>query len=165
METVPWKRVDVDLIGPWTVKTPSKTYSLQAITMIDPATGWFEMSQLIDATAYAAMNAFCNEWLCRYPRPKYVGMDGGSEFKKQFKETVKNYGLKVKKTTPYNPQGNSVIERIHQVIGDSLRTYELQEQELDEDDPFGAMLANVSWALRSTYHTVLEATPGQLVFG
>ena len=165
VETVPWKRVDVDLIGPWTVKTPSKTYSLQAITMIDPATGWFEMSQLIDATAYTAMNAFCNEWLCRYPRPKYVGMDGGSEFKKQFKETVKNYGLKVKKTTPYNPQGNSVIERIHQVIGDSLRAYELQEQELDEDDPFGAILANVSWALRSTYHTALEATPGQLFFG
>ena len=32
-------------------------------------------------------------------------------------------------------------------------------------DPFGSFLSAAAWAIRSTYHTTLEATPGQLVFG
>ena len=36
--------------------------------------------------------------------------------------------------------------------------------ELDKD-PWTPYLASVAWAIRSTYHTVLNATPGQLVFG
>jgi hypothetical protein len=35
----PWVMVCVDLVGPFTIKTPLKTHSLLALTMIDPATG------------------------------------------------------------------------------------------------------------------------------
>jgi hypothetical protein len=42
--TVPWNRVYVDLIGPLSIKTKSKKlFVLNALTMIDPATGWFEL--------------------------------------------------------------------------------------------------------------------------
>jgi hypothetical protein len=59
-----------------------------------------------------------------------------------------------------------VIKRIHQVVGNSLRTFQLEEHDLaDGSDPWTAHLASVAWAIRSTYHTVLNATPGQLVFG
>jgi Integrase zinc binding domain len=34
-----WVMVCVDLVGPFTIKTPLKTHSLRALTMIDPATG------------------------------------------------------------------------------------------------------------------------------
>jgi hypothetical protein len=38
--SVPWNRVNIDLIGPLSVKTKSKrTFVLNALTMIDPATG------------------------------------------------------------------------------------------------------------------------------
>jgi hypothetical protein len=30
------------LVDPFTIRTPAKTHSLFALTMIDPATGWFE---------------------------------------------------------------------------------------------------------------------------
>jgi hypothetical protein len=39
---IAWNRVDVDLIGSLTVKTPSGNKELLALTMIDPSTGWFE---------------------------------------------------------------------------------------------------------------------------
>jgi hypothetical protein len=39
-ESDPWVMICVDLVGPFTIKTPSKTHSLLALTMIDPATGW-----------------------------------------------------------------------------------------------------------------------------
>jgi hypothetical protein len=43
-------------------------------------------------------------------------------------------------TTSYNPQGNSVIEKIHQVMGNMLRAFELEERELDPNDPWDEFL-------------------------
>jgi hypothetical protein len=77
----------------------------------------------------------------------------------------RNYGIKKKVTTAYNPQANGIIERVHLVFADALRTYELQERELDPNDPWSSLLASASFAIRSTYHTTLRATPAQLVFG
>jgi hypothetical protein len=36
---------------------------------------------------------------------------------------------------------------------------------LDEDDPWEGILAATMFAIRLTYHTTLQATPSQLVFG
>jgi hypothetical protein len=33
----PWVMVCVDLVGPFTIRTPAKTHFLLALTMIDPA--------------------------------------------------------------------------------------------------------------------------------
>jgi hypothetical protein len=35
-ESDPWVMVFVDLVGPFTIRTPAKTHSLLAITIIDP---------------------------------------------------------------------------------------------------------------------------------
>ena len=44
-----------------------------------------------------------------------------------------------------------------------IRTFELEAIELDEDDPSCRLISAVGFAVRSTYHTTLQATPGQLV--
>ena len=76
-----------------------------------------------------------------------------------------NYGIQGKHSTTYNPQSNGIIERVHQVLGNALRSFELEERELDEIEPWASFLAAASYAIRSTYHTTLEATPAQLVYG
>ena len=78
---------------------------------------------------------------------------------------VNNYGIKPKPITTYNSQSNGIIERVHLVLADALRTAELDGTELDEDDPFGSYLASAAYAIRSTYHTTLKGTPAQLVYG
>ena len=133
--------------------------------MIDPVTGWFEIKAIVKTDAETVMLAFHEAWLCRYPRPEQIGFDNGSEFKDVFSATCKHYGIKEKHPTSHNPQSNGVIERIHQVVGNSLRTFQLESATLNEDDPWTTYLASVAWAVRSTFHTVLNATPGQLVFG
>ena len=46
-ETTKWKRVNVDLWGPATVKNKNgNDYKIHVMTMIDPATGWFEVAAL-----------------------------------------------------------------------------------------------------------------------
>ena len=64
-----------------------------------------------------------------------------------------------------NPQANAILERIHQVFANLCRTYELEECEMDRSDPWSGIISAVAWAIHSTYHTTLKATPGQLVLG
>jgi transposase InsO family protein len=111
------------------------------------------------------MDAFHNNWLCRYPRPIQVTFDNGSEFKSVFKEMCDNLGITCRPTTSYNPQGNSIIERIYQVMGNMLRAFELEERELDPDDTWNEFLQACDFGIRSTFHTPLQASPGQLLFG
>ena len=76
-----------------------------------------------------------------------------------------DYGIKCKPITVRNPQANAIVERIHQVIGNIIRTFDLENNYLDEKDPFKGVLAATVFAVRSTYHTTLKKTPGQLIFG
>ena len=51
------------------------------------------------------------------------------------------------------------------MLGNCLRTFQLGSKELDKHRPFDEFLTATAYALRSTYHTTLGATPGQTVFG
>jgi hypothetical protein len=64
-----------------------------------------------------------------------------------------------------NPQANAIVERVHQVIGNIIRTFELERNHQDEDDAWKGILSATAFAVRSTFHTTLQSTPGQLVFG
>ena len=89
----PWARVDVDLIGPYTVKTSTGVHHLRAMTMIDPATRWFEIKAIENPTSHEAMEAFNNTWLSRYPRHTYVGYEMVANLRMFFVNSVKTTGL------------------------------------------------------------------------
>ena len=52
-------------------------------------------------------------------------------------------------------------------LGHLSRSFQLQDKPYyDLDDPWGGILTAIAFALRSMYHTTLQAMPGQeLVFG
>jgi hypothetical protein len=155
----------VDLIGPLNATSHNKKkLVLNALTMIDPATGWFEIAEAKERTAEHVAKVFDNAWLSRYPRPQYIGFDNGGENKGLVREMVENYGQRMKPTSTHNPQSNGIIERVHAVINDMLRTHKIEETDVDETDPWTDILSATAFAIRSTCHTVLEATPAQLVF-
>ena len=167
-EAIPWDKLCIDLIGPYTIRRKGqKDLVCKAVTMIDPATGWFEVHQIGDKRSDTVSNVAEQEWFARYPWPTQVTYDRGSEFiGKEFQQMIKqDYGVKAKPITVRNPQANAIVERIHQVIGNMVRTFELEENYLDEDDPWKGILSATAFAVRSTYHTTLKKSPGQLVFG
>ena len=45
-----------------------------------------------------------------------------------------------------------------------LRTKNLQQYDFDALDPWSDILASVAWAICSTHHSTLKASPAQLVF-
>ncbi len=76
-----------------------------------------------------------------------------------------SYGIKGKPTSIKNPQANAILERVHQVLGQMLRTAEIDMADSVTPDDVDVFLDNAAWAIRSTYHTVLKASPGAAIFG
>jgi hypothetical protein len=91
-ESDPWVMVCVDLVGPFTIRTPATTHFLLALTMIDPEinTGWFEIVKATNKSATSIQDSFHNTWLVRYPRPQIIVFDNGdikiTEFKRELKQ-------------------------------------------------------------------------------
>ena len=73
------------------------------------------------------------------------------------------YGLKSKPITNRNPQSNAIIEKIHQTIGNIIRTFDVSN--IVNNNPWSGILAATIFAICATYHTTLQAHPMQLVFG
>jgi hypothetical protein len=111
------------------------------------------------------MHTFDGVWLSRHPRPAYIGFDNGGEYKNVFKELVNNYGIKKKNLTPFNPQSNGIIERVHLTLNDALKTAKIDGRDLDDKYPWGPFLSSAAYEICSTFQTTLKATPGILVLG
>ena len=185
-ETVPWKTLCIDLIGPYSigqdktesVRDPStgkmkrvvveKAPILHCMTMIDPATNWFEIVQIDDKSSMETANELEITWLNRYPLPTEVICDRGREFMGNVTSMLRDdYNVKRKPITTRNPQANSIVERVHKTVHNHLRTKQMHEEQ-DFDvlrDNFAGILSAVTKAVNSTVHTTLNATPTQLVFG
>ena len=130
-ELVPWDRVCIDLIGPYTIGEghPDTVARLHCLTMIDPATGWFEIAEIPAKTADVVAIIFETAWLTRYPYPTEVVMDRGVEFMGEVRKTLeKEYGARLKVITTRNPQANSMVERSHQTIRNMIRSQNIQSK-------------------------------------
>jgi hypothetical protein len=104
-------------------------------------------------------------WSSRYPRCCYIIYNNGSEFILNFEYLCITYGIKRKPATVKNPQANAILERLHQVLKHMLHTAELDMAKTITPDDIDVFLDNAAWAICSTYHTVLKASPGAKIFG
>jgi hypothetical protein len=170
-DIIPWDVLCIDLIGPYVITVDmngnKKEIILHCLTMIDPATGWFEIVEIPNKRADYVSNILQQTWLVRYPWPTKVICDRGSEFMAETKDMLENeYGIKQQVITTRNPQANSMVERAHQTLHQLIRSHDLANNpDLDLDDPFSGILSACAFAMRTTVHTTNRATPSQLVFG
>jgi hypothetical protein len=80
-------------------------------------------------------------------------------------EPYSSEAVKRKPTKIKNPQANAILERFHQVLAQMLHTSKLNMAKTITPDDVDVFLDNAAWAIHSTYHTVLKASPGVAVFG
>ena len=163
-ESAPWEKLCVDLIGPYTIiNAHRKEILIHAVTMIDPATSWFELKLIPNKTALEVANVVEQTWLTRYPWPQEITNDQGSEFMAEFADMIENdYQITKRPATTRNPQSNSIIERVHQTIGDMLRTFELPKSEIEGSMALKGIFSVLMFAVHSTYHTMLKLCPCNL---
>jgi hypothetical protein len=167
---LPWEEVHVDLIGPWDVQYNSTTIpgkgtikKIQALTIIDKATGWPEFVATRNKTSYHILLLFDSEWLCLYPRPARVVYDNGNEFVSQeFKELLESYGIHPVATTVRNPRSNGVIERVHLTMGNMLWTMTFSGTDWFMD--MQRALDAVAWAVCTSINPNIKHSPCHLAF-
>ena len=154
-KTNSWDTLYVDLISPYKIPQKGKNpLRFWCLTMIDPTTGWFEMAQIPNKTAAEISYITEKTWFTRYPLPQRIVLDHGTKFMAEFSKMCQNYyGLKSKPITTRNPQSNEIIKRIHQTIGNIIRTFDVSN--IVNNNPWSHILATAMYDSHATYHTTL----------
>ena len=67
-----------------------------------------------------------------------------------FMELLKDFDIKPNPTTVENPQCNSHVERINQVVQNMIKMKELDQFIFNYIDPWSKMLSSVDWAVRTS---------------
>ena len=90
-ETNPCDTLCVDLIGPYTIPQKGKNpLKLWCLTIIDPATGWFEMAQVPNKTSEEIKDITEKIWFTRYTLPHLIVFDRGTKFMAEFAKMCQN---------------------------------------------------------------------------
>ena len=71
----------------------------------------------------------------------------------------KVYSIKPKAITSRNPQANSIIERVHQTLGNILHTFHMHDAILDKDNPWDRIIAAIIFAIKATIHIITQKYP------
>ena len=168
MRIAPWEEVAVDLIGPWKVKVRGKMVEFNALTCIDTASNLVELIRVDNKTSAHVRNKFVQCWLSRYPRPIRCVHDKGGEFiGHEFQWLLEMFSVKDVQSTAKNPQSNSICERMHQTVGNVLRTYlhgNPPSNVTQARDIVNQALATAMHDMRTTITTTLGSLPGALAF-
>ena len=94
-EYEPWECVQTDLFGPWKFKDVNGIDRvIQAVSFIDVATRWPELHVYNSKISEDIFVIFDREWLNRYPSPRMVIYDNGSEFTAKWEEMLESFGIK-----------------------------------------------------------------------
>ena len=64
-------------------------------------------------------------WFSQYPHPVFCICNNASEFKKDFKNLIEEFGIKYRPMTVKNPQEIGIIERVYGTINNMPRKNDL----------------------------------------
>jgi len=112
--TLPFERVAIDLVGPFPVAKGGFRFLL---TCVDLATRWPEAVPVRTCTARVVIDKL-TEIFTHNGYPKTIVSDNGAQFVgKTFTKWLVVNGITHVKSSPYHPQGNGVVERLHRTLG------------------------------------------------
>ncbi len=170
IRAMPFKECAVDLIGPWTIQVQDTLYEFNALTMIDTVSNLVELVRIDDKILAHIVRKFAQVWLSHYLWPARCIHDNGGEFiGPEFQFLLQGCRIKNVPTTSKNPQANAICERMHQTVGNVLRT--LLHGRLPQHitgshakDFIDEALSITMHAMRAGMHSTLGSSPGSLVF-
>ena len=105
--------------------------------MIDQATNWIEIRSVLETRADLVANQVELAWLTRYFLPNKIMVDRGKEVLDKFKTMMANdYGIPCDSISVRDLHVNTIVERVHQTIGNIIHTFKIQQMDLDNENPW-----------------------------
>lgn len=156
-----WKHISSDIYGPITEEENFKrggTGKTYLITFTDRCSRWTRILEIKDISAETVINAFEKIWFKSYPKPESILTDQGRQYTSSiFQKYLMKHSIRHIKTTSYNPTGNSISERLNQIIGRTFRC--------NPTLPVKEIIKMAEFSLQSAYNRVLGASPEEIVLG
>ncbi|CAB0043071.1 unnamed protein product, partial [Trichogramma brassicae] len=104
------------------VKMPLHQGFQNCLTMIDRYTRWPQAIPIGDMSAQTVAKAFFHGWISFFGTPLTITTDQGAQFEgKLLAQLCKLVGAKHVHTSPYHPQANSMVERMHRTLKAALK--------------------------------------------
>ena len=156
-----FKDLQIDIVGPME-QSEGMCYLL---TVLDRTSRYYDAIPMASATASACASGFIRHWVAHFGLPFKATSDSGNVFiSKLWKELHKELGSIVAYSPLYSPSSLGSVERIHKDIKASLKATLLAMG----DEHKSKWMSVLPWTLlsrRTSYHSELQATPSEVVFG
>ncbi len=152
----PFESVAIDLVGPL---PKGKGGSRFILTYVCLATKWPEAVPLRSITAKAVMDGLWSIF-SRTSIPERILSDQGSQFcGKMMKQLCAWLGIEKVRTSPYHPESNGAVERMHGTMKSVLGKC------IDEGLDWVEQLGFVMYVLRQVPHSDSGFSPFDLIYG
>lgn len=127
-------------------------------TVVDRFTRWPEAYPLANMTSHAVADKLVTQWIARFGVPDIVTTDQGRQFESElFSALSRTYGFRHIRTSPYHPQANGLVERLHRPLKAALTA--------KNNSQWTKTLPTVLLALRSIVKPDLGFSPAEMVYG
>ena len=155
----PWQVLAIDLFGPL---PQTQSGNNVVLVMTDHFTRWCDAIPLPDGKAATVARALDERVFAYFGVPERIHSDQGRQFQSElFQACCELWGCEKTETTPYRPQGNSVVERLNRTLGNSLRALLIDH----EGEEWDRLLPQIVRTLRATPHRVTGETANMLLMG
>lgn len=155
----PFQDISTDIFGPIDTKEykeanwENKAYFL---TIIDRCTRWPKIIPIKDIQSTTICKALEKYWLKQISIPKTILNDQGTQYtSREFANLLEKYAIKAIFTTPYNPQGNGISERLNQILAEVLRN--------NKGKSLWKIARTTETRLENLYHRSLGYAPNEIV--
>ena len=125
----PWETISIDIVGPLPVDGKSNRY---IVIMMDVYLRYLVATPVRNHRASTVSRCLYESVVAYFGAPRSILPDRGAELTGTIWESLTQMlGAKINLTSPYYPQGNSVIERSHRTLSNMLRTMLLEKRGRD----------------------------------
>ena len=155
--SIPFEKLAIDTCGPYTTSHAGNKYLL---TFVDMYSGWPEFYAIPDKSAQTVATVILEKIIPRHGCPAVLLSDNGTEFiNAVVKEVCKVLNIYRVRTSPYHPQSNGKLERLHRVWND------IASKNMQDPRSWDEMIPSALLALRTAIHETSQYSPYYLMTG
>jgi transposase InsO family protein len=154
---IPFERWGMDFVGRLSETRNGNKF---IITAIDYASRWLVAKAVKSMEENVVVEFLYRDIFGNYGVPSEILTDRGMSFLGSgVQEFIRKYQIHHLKTSPYHPQTNGMVERVHSLLNHSIRTLSLGEDRWDE------CLDQAVFGIRIRKHSVTKISPFELIYG
>ena len=139
---------------------PAATGESAILTVVDLFTRWTKFIALLNGTAEEVIRALLRDVIYERGAPSTLVSDSAKAFVGHVARGLTEALQTRHVTTAYYPQGNSIVERRHYILGECFRALPKHQRR-----HWPTELPRISFAVNATVHETTQLSPFQIEYG